>query len=82
MITLPQLFAEETALFAIDWLRGGIPVERETSVLANAEEAIAAARARADVVATRHPGQEPDGFRLIDATGTILGVFRVHHRTR
>ena len=34
MIPLPQFFSEETALFAIDWLRGGIPVERETSVLA------------------------------------------------
>jgi hypothetical protein len=61
-------------LFAIDWLRRGIPVERETSVLANAEDAIAAARARADVVAKRHPGQEPDSFRLIDATGTIVGT--------
>jgi hypothetical protein len=82
MIALPQSLAEETALFAIDWLRGGIPVERETSVLANAEDAIAAARARADVVATRHPGQEPDSFRLIDATGTILGVFPVRDRKR
>jgi hypothetical protein len=81
MIALPQSLAEDTALFAIDWLGGGIPVERETSVLANAED-VAAARARADVVAARHAGQEPDDFRLIDATGTILGVFRVHHRTR
>jgi hypothetical protein len=64
-------------LFAIDWLRRGIPVERETSVLPNAEDAIAAARARADVVATRHPGQEPDSFRLIDATGTIVGSFSI-----
>jgi hypothetical protein len=64
-------------LFAIDWLRRGIPVERETSVLANADDAIAAARARADVVATRHPGQEPDSFRLIDATGTIVGSFSI-----
>jgi len=23
----------------------------------------------------RHPGQEPDNFRLMDATGKILGVF-------
>jgi hypothetical protein len=73
MIALPRSLAEETALFAIDWLRGGIPVERETSVLANAEDAIAAARARADVVGTRHPGQEPDSFHLIDATGAIVG---------
>jgi hypothetical protein len=77
MIALPQSLAEETALFAIDWLRGGIPVERETSVLANAEDAIAAAKSRAREVAGRHPGREPDSFRLIDATGTIVGNFSV-----
>jgi len=75
-ITLPQPL-KGAALFAIDWLKGGIPVERETSVLASAAEAIAAARARTDVVATRHPGQEPDSFRLIDATGTIVGSFLI-----
>jgi hypothetical protein len=64
-------------LFAIDWLRRGIPVERETSVLPNAEDAIAAAKSRAREVATRHPGQEPDSFRLIDATGKIVGNFSV-----
>jgi hypothetical protein len=64
-------------LFAIDWLRRGIPVERETSVLANAEDAIAAAKSRAHEVAMRHPGQEPDSFRLIDATGAILGSFSI-----
>jgi hypothetical protein len=62
-------------LFAIDWLHSGIPVERETSILANAEDAIAAAKSRAREVAMRHPGQEPDSFRLIDATGTIVGSF-------
>jgi hypothetical protein len=70
---LPQSLAEETALFAIDWLRRGIPVERETCVLTSKDEAIAAAQSRAREVATRHPGQEPDSFRLIDATGTIVG---------
>jgi hypothetical protein len=77
MIALPQSLAEETALFAIDWLRGGIPVERETSVLANAEDAIAAAKSRAFEVAGRHPGREPESFRLIDATGIIVGNFSV-----
>jgi hypothetical protein len=60
-------------LFAIDWLRRGIPVERETCVLMSKDQAIAAAKSRARGVATRHPGQEPDSFRLIDATGTIVG---------
>jgi hypothetical protein len=54
-------------LVAIDWLRRGIPVERETCVFTSKDEAIAAEKSRAREVATRHPGQEPDGFRLIDA---------------
>jgi hypothetical protein len=62
-------------MFAIDWLKGGILVERETSVSPSAAEAIAAAKLRAHAVARRHPGQEPDTFRLIDATGKVLGVF-------
>jgi hypothetical protein len=62
-------------LFAIDWLRGGILVEREACVLTTKDEAIAAAKTRAHDVARRHPEQEPDSFRLTDATGTILGIF-------
>jgi hypothetical protein len=62
-------------LFAIDWLKRGILVERETSVLTSAAEAIAAAKLRAHEVARRHPGHEPDTFRLMDETGKILGVF-------
>ena len=62
-------------MFAIDWLKKGILVERETSVLTSAAEAIAAAKLRARDVARRHPGQEPDTFRLMDATGKIVGVF-------
>jgi hypothetical protein len=62
-------------MFAIDWLKKGILVERETSVLPSGANAIAAAKLRAHEVARRHPGQEPDTFRLVDATGKILGVF-------
>jgi hypothetical protein len=62
-------------MFAIDWLKRGILVERETSVLRSAAEAVAAAKLRAHDVARRHPGQEPDTFRLMDATGKIVGVF-------
>jgi hypothetical protein len=66
---------QEKELFAIDWLKKGILVERETSILRSAAEAVAAAKMRARDVARRHPGQEPDTFRLMDATGKILGVF-------
>jgi hypothetical protein len=62
-------------LFAIDWLKKGILVEREPSILPSVAEAIAAAKMRARDVAGRHPGREPDTFRLVDATGKILGVF-------
>jgi hypothetical protein len=64
-------------MFGIDWLRGGVPVEREASVLTNMAEAIAGARTRARDVAKRHPGREPDSVRLMDATGKILGVFQI-----
>jgi hypothetical protein len=62
-------------LFAIHWLKKGILVEKEISVLTSAAEAIAAAKLRAHDVARRHPGQEPDTFRLMDATGKILADF-------
>ena len=62
-------------MFAIVWLKEGIVVETETSVLPSAAEAIVAAKLRAHDVARRHPGQEPDTFRLMDATGKILGFF-------
>ena len=62
-------------MFAIHWLKKGILVEKEISVLTSAAEAIAAAKLRAHDVARRHPGQEPDTFRLMDATGKIVGVF-------
>ena len=66
---------QENELFAIDWLKKGILIERETSTLPSAAEAIAAAKMRARDVARRHPGQEPDTFRVIDAGGKIVGVF-------
>jgi hypothetical protein len=73
----PQFFAEESAVFSIDWLKGAIPVEKETCVLATRDEAIAAAKNRAPDVAKRHSGREPDGFLLSDATGKILAIVPV-----
>jgi hypothetical protein len=65
-------------MFGVVWLRAGVSVDKETSVLTNEAEAIAAAKTRARFVAKRHPGREPDSFRLTDATGAILGVFLIH----
>ena len=73
----PQFFAEESAVFSIDWLKGAIPVEKEICILATRDEAIAAAKNRAPDVAKRHSGREPDGFRLSDATGKILAIVPV-----
>ena len=67
-------------MFGIEWLRRGVPIEKETSVLTSESEAIAAAQSRARFVAKRYPEREPDSFRLTDATGKILGVFSIHLR--
>jgi hypothetical protein len=61
-------------MFGIEWLRDGSVVDRETSVLKTAGEVTANAYARAPEVAERLIGHEPDGFRLKDASGKVLGV--------
>jgi hypothetical protein len=58
-----SLVTRARAMFAIDWLRRAVPVERETSVLSNVEHAVVAAKARADAIAARHRGEEPDSSR-------------------
>jgi hypothetical protein len=68
-------------LFAIDWLSRGVPVERETSVLTDLDAVVALTHSRAPDVAMRHPGREPDSFRLTDATGLVFGVFPVRRKT-
>jgi hypothetical protein len=67
-------------MFGIDWLREGVPVDKEASVLTNETEVVAGARARALAVINRHPGREPDSFRLTDASGKIFGVFPIDQR--
>jgi hypothetical protein len=69
-------------VFTINWLRGAIPVEKEFSVLATKDEAIAAAKTRAPDVAKRHSGREPDSFRLTDANGKILAIVPVRNLKR
>jgi hypothetical protein len=65
-------------MFGIEWLREGLPFYKETSVLTNEAEVIAHAKSGAHDVAKRHPEREPDGFRLTDPTGKILGVFAIN----
>jgi hypothetical protein len=70
-------------MFAVEWLKLGVTVEREAFALANIADAVAVTRARADRVAARHPREEPDSFRLIDdATGAIVVTVRMCARPR
>jgi len=45
--------------------------------LTSEAEVIASAKSRALDVAKRHPGREPDSFRLTDATGKVVGIFPI-----
>lgn len=69
-------------MFLVDWLKGAIPVEKETCVLGTKEEAIAAAKTRAPDVIKRHSGREPDSFRLTDADGKILAIVPIRNWKR
>lgn len=64
-------------MFGIEWLRRGLPVHKEASVLMNEVDAIADAQRRALDAAKCHPDREPDSFRLTDATGKIVGTFPI-----
>ena len=64
-------------MFAVEWLAHGSLVDKEISVSVEQSEVIARAKARAPDMAKRHPGREPDTFRLKDPAGNIVGVFPV-----
>jgi hypothetical protein len=80
VLKIVGLLTRSNPLFAIDWLSRGVLVEKETSVLTDPDALVDLTRSRAPDVALRHPGREPDSFRLTDATGVIFGVFRIHNR--
>ncbi len=63
-------------MFSVEWLKQGITVEQETSALGNLADAVMTTRARAQLVAARHPLDEPDGFRLLDTSGAVLITFK------
>jgi hypothetical protein len=48
--------------------------------LTDVDAVVALTRSRAPDVAMRHPGREPDSFRLTDATGLIFGVFPLRRK--
>jgi hypothetical protein len=57
-------------------------VERETSALADLSDAVATTRARTDLIAARHPLDEPDGFCLLDKSGAVLITFKFLARSQ
>jgi hypothetical protein len=62
-------------MFAIDWMRRGVPVLRETSLESTVDDAVAAAQARAGAIRVQLHDREPDSFRVVDARGSIVGHF-------
>jgi hypothetical protein len=70
-------------MFAVEWLGQGVTVEREAFALGSLANAVTAARLRAVPVTARHPGEEPDGFRVIDdATGATALTVKMYDRRR
>jgi hypothetical protein len=70
-------------MFAVEWLRQGVTVEREGFALADLANAVTIARWRAVAVAARHPLEKPNSFRLIDdATGAIVLTVKLYDRMR
>jgi hypothetical protein len=66
-------------MFGIGWLRAGVPVDKDASVLTSEAEVDADARMRTrDGQAS--PRREPDRFRLTGLTGEIFGVFQIDRR--
>ena len=68
----PQ-YANERTMFAIDWLRRGVPVLREMSLEPTVENAMAAAEGRVAMIRIQLQDREPDTFRVVDAGGLIVG---------
>ena len=64
-------------MWEIEWFRDGSSVQKETSDLTDEAEVIAQAKLRALEVAQHHVGHEPDSFRVTDATGKLVGEFRI-----
>jgi hypothetical protein len=67
-------------MFGIEWLRNGMLVDKDSTVLADKAAAVADARSRAAAVAARYPERRPDSFRLTDATVKVIGVFPIYAR--
>jgi hypothetical protein len=51
------------------------PSQKKRRYSKTRQGAVAEAMRRAVYVVKRHPGSEPDSFRLTDPTGRICGVF-------
>jgi hypothetical protein len=65
-------------LFGVHWLRNGVLVQKDAVAATNADGALAIVREREPrMLSLRRRERRPDSFRLTDATGAIVGVFRI-----
>jgi hypothetical protein len=72
------MLAMKARLFGVDWLRNGMLVRKDAVAADDVDEAIAVVREREPrMLSARRRERRPDSFRLVDATGKILGTFRV-----
>jgi len=62
-------------MFGIHWLRGRSLVEKQTSELTFLADVIAATRRCAREVGERHPGNQPDTFKVFDGLGREMGQY-------
>jgi hypothetical protein len=67
----------ETAMFDIEWLKGGEPIGKETIGGSNETVAVATGRRKAAATA-RRIGLRPDSFQLLDSSGKPIGVFSIN----
>jgi hypothetical protein len=68
----------QVQIFGLDWLRGGVLVGKDSLVAADTEEPVGMAREHEKRFSSTPQSElRPDGFRLTDATGRILGIYRI-----
>jgi hypothetical protein len=63
-------------MYAIEWLKDGAVVDRETSILLHEADVVRKTSLRHYLVVQRLNGQEPDSFRVTNQFGEEIGVFK------
>jgi hypothetical protein len=69
--------ARKITMFGIEWLKGDAVVERETSMSADLNRAIASAQSRAAAIRKMRGSAAPDRFRVYDRAGKEIRVIMI-----